>query len=238
VQWAYVQLHRARLARYRRQGLIVGDNFVSYAPLYISDPYVVRIGHDVSIAPNVHFVTHDAAGWHLARIGASETSSSIRPIVIHDDCGIGYGAIILPGVSIGPRSIVGAGSVVRSDVPPDTVVLGNPARVATSLSGLTRRLEAGRAEVGEFLRGFLLRRWPGRFGPHELTDERALDSSGLGLDSVEMVEVVLECEERYGVRLPEELLTSVRLTIGGLIDLTASSELRSLPDLAVEQGGA
>jgi len=51
-----------------------------------------------------------------------------RPIVIEDDVWIGAGTIILPGRRIGTGSIVGAGSVVASDVPPYTVVAGNPAR--------------------------------------------------------------------------------------------------------------
>jgi acetyltransferase-like isoleucine patch superfamily enzyme len=49
-------------------------------------------------------------------------------VVIRDNCYIGYGTIVLPGVTIGPDSIVGAGSVVTRDVPPRTVVAGVPAR--------------------------------------------------------------------------------------------------------------
>jgi acetyltransferase-like isoleucine patch superfamily enzyme len=58
----------------------------------------------------------------------------IRPIVIGDDVWIGAGAVILKGVTIGPRSIVGAGAVVAKDVPPDAVVVGNPARVVKHLA--------------------------------------------------------------------------------------------------------
>lgn len=55
-----------------------------------------------------------------------------RPIVIEDDVWVGAGTIVLPGVRIGTGSIVGAGSVVTNDVPPRTVVAGNPARVVRS----------------------------------------------------------------------------------------------------------
>lgn len=55
------------------------------------------------------------------------------PVCIEDDCFIGARAIVLKGVTIGARSIVGAGSVVVRDVPADTVVAGNPARVIKAL---------------------------------------------------------------------------------------------------------
>ena len=51
-----------------------------------------------------------------------------KPISIGDGVWIGAAALILPGITIGERSIVGAGSVVTRDVPPYTIVAGNPAR--------------------------------------------------------------------------------------------------------------
>ena len=52
-----------------------------------------------------------------------------RPVRIDDDAWIGFGAIILPGVHIGARSIIGAKSVVTEDIPPDVIAAGNPARI-------------------------------------------------------------------------------------------------------------
>lgn len=52
-----------------------------------------------------------------------------KEVVIEDGCDIGIGSIILPGVKIGEGSIVGAGAVVTKDVPPYSVVVGNPARI-------------------------------------------------------------------------------------------------------------
>lgn len=54
---------------------------------------------------------------------------SIRPVTIKDDVWIGYGAIILPGVTIGKEAVVGAGAVVTTDVPDGACVAGNPAKV-------------------------------------------------------------------------------------------------------------
>lgn len=83
--------------------------------------YRIRLGNDVYVAPNVAFY----AGGHdltdLSQITGGE-------IVVGNGVWIGAGAIILPGVTINDHCVVGAGSVVTRDVPPNTVVAGNPAR--------------------------------------------------------------------------------------------------------------
>ncbi|HJU04769.1 MAG TPA: NAD(P)H-binding protein [Nitrospiraceae bacterium] len=74
------------------------------------------------------------------------------PIRIGNDVWIGGGAIILPGVTIGDGSVVGAGSVVVHDVPPASVVVGNPARIVRTLNGgkdrLSRRFTMNIALIG------------------------------------------------------------------------------------------
>lgn len=57
----------------------------------------------------------------------------IAPVIIEDNCWIGANAILLPGVTIGRCSVVGAGSVVTKDVPPYSVVVGSPARVIKTM---------------------------------------------------------------------------------------------------------
>ena len=61
-----------------------------------------------------------------------------------DNCVVGMRAILLPGVTIGPDSIVGAGSVVTRDVPPRTVAAGVPARVLCTLDEYAERYRASR----------------------------------------------------------------------------------------------
>jgi len=58
--------------------------------------------------------------------------ATLGPVVIEDDVWIASGAIILPGVSIGKGSVIGAGSVVTRDVPPYSIAAGNPARIIRS----------------------------------------------------------------------------------------------------------
>jgi hypothetical protein len=66
---------------------------------------------------------------------------SVGPIDIRDNCFIGYGAIIMPRVTIGPDSVVAAGAVVVKDVPPGVVVGGNPAKVICTLEELLTKVE-------------------------------------------------------------------------------------------------
>jgi maltose O-acetyltransferase len=90
----------------------------------------ITIGSHILIGPNVQLLTSGHP------IEAAERMSAItlaKPIVIGDQVWIGGGAIVLGGVTIGDRSVVGAGSVVTRDVPADTVVAGNPARVLRAI---------------------------------------------------------------------------------------------------------
>ncbi len=62
-------------------------------------------------------------------ICARDAEGRRRDVRIEANCFIGGGALVLPGVTVGPNSIVGAGAVVFEDVPPFAVVVGNPARI-------------------------------------------------------------------------------------------------------------
>jgi acetyltransferase-like isoleucine patch superfamily enzyme len=81
-------------------------------------PPGIHIGEHTYITNNVTILTHDHASsqWELHT-------------VIGDRCFIGNHVIILPGLTIGSEVIVGAGSVVTKDVPPNCIVVGNPARI-------------------------------------------------------------------------------------------------------------
>lgn len=117
---------------FRKQGADVGSNNRILINNIGDEPYLIKIGNHCTISTEVALVTHDGGTWvftdeiaHLQKLG---------PIKILDNCFIGYRATILPNVTIGPNSIVGACSVVTKDVPPETVVAGNPAKAICSLS--------------------------------------------------------------------------------------------------------
>ena len=99
--------------------------FINYHCVFL-DCAPIEIGHDVQIGPSVQLYT---AQHPLDPVVRRSGLESARPIRVGHDVWIGGGAVVLPGVTIGARSVVGAGAVVVRDVSPGTVVVGNPARV-------------------------------------------------------------------------------------------------------------
>jgi maltose O-acetyltransferase len=110
--------------------ITVGSGTFANYGLTALDVAPITIGNDVQIGPNVQLLTPthplDAA-QRRAKLEAAE------PIVIEDNVWLGGGAIVLPGVTIGMNSVIGAGSVVTKDVPPNVVAVGNPAKVIRHL---------------------------------------------------------------------------------------------------------
>lgn len=94
--------------------------------MFGSEPYLINIGNNVTIAEDVKFITHDG-GVCIFREDIA-CLNVFGMIQIKDNCFIGVNSILLPDIVIGPNSVVGAGSVVTKDVPPNTVVGGVPAK--------------------------------------------------------------------------------------------------------------
>jgi acetyltransferase-like isoleucine patch superfamily enzyme len=88
------------------------------------------IADDVMIGPNVSLIT----SGHPIPPSQRRSAVVAKPIVIAQNVWIGAGAIILGGVTVGANSVVAAGAVVTKDVPPNTLVGGNPARVIRSIA--------------------------------------------------------------------------------------------------------
>jgi acetyltransferase-like isoleucine patch superfamily enzyme len=89
----------------------------------------ISIGDDVMIGPNVSIIT----SGHPVEPSQRRASVVAKPIVIERNVWIAAGATIVGGVTVGENSVVAAGSVVTRDVPPNTLVGGNPARVIRSI---------------------------------------------------------------------------------------------------------
>ncbi|MDR5858905.1 sugar O-acetyltransferase [Halomonas eurihalina] len=104
----------------------LGENVFFNFNCVVLDVAPVTIGDNVLLGPGVQLYTATHPLDAKTRRSGQEAG---RPIAIGDDCWLGGGAIINPGVSVGPRSVIGAGSVVTSDIPADVFAAGNPCRV-------------------------------------------------------------------------------------------------------------
>ena len=97
----------------------------------VLDVMPVVIGDHVLIGPAVQIYT---ATHPLDAVERRSGVESARPVTIGNDVWIGGGAILCPGVSIGDRSVIGAGSVVTRSIPADVVAAGNPCRVLRAIA--------------------------------------------------------------------------------------------------------
>jgi maltose O-acetyltransferase len=103
----------------------IGENFYANTGCIILDAASVSFGKNCMLGPNVNIYT--STHPMDAELRAKHLEASM-PITIGDDVWIGGNATILPGVTIGDRAVIGAGSVVTRNIENDTVVAGNPAR--------------------------------------------------------------------------------------------------------------
>lgn len=108
----------------------LGDGFYANHNCVILDGAPVTIGAGVLLGPGCCLSTAGHAMDPAQRRAGLETA---RPIVIGDNVWLGAGVLVLPGVTIGENSVIGAGSVVNRDVPANVVAAGNPCRVLRDL---------------------------------------------------------------------------------------------------------
>jgi acetyltransferase-like isoleucine patch superfamily enzyme len=131
-------------------GKKLDDSFVLIPPFYTTGGSDIRVGRnvfvnqnctfydlggldiadDVMIGPNVSIITSS----HPIEPSQRRNGVIAKPIVIERNVWIAAGATIIGGVTVGENSIIAAGSVVTRDVPPNTLVGGNPARVIRSIA--------------------------------------------------------------------------------------------------------
>ena len=114
------------------EGLELGRGTYIGRGVYIDPghPWLISIGDESGLSPGVVVMVHDASmRRHMG-------FTRIARVVIGKRVFVGAGAIILPGSRIGDDSIVGAGAVVRGDVPPGSLVVGNPAKVVADVESV------------------------------------------------------------------------------------------------------
>lgn len=118
------------LKKLMKNGLIVGKNFSKQSGCFIDPtfPFLIEIGDNVTFSKNVVLLSHDSSTKRELDY------SKIGKIYIGDNCFVGANAVILPNVVIGKNVIIGAGTVVNRDVPENSVVFGNPAKILCNTS--------------------------------------------------------------------------------------------------------
>ena len=115
-------------------------------PNFGSEPYLITIGDKTTVSFDVAFVTHDAATRVLRNLpGRNPETVIYGPIKVGRNCFIGCRSVILPNVTIGDNTIIGAGSVVNRDIPSGVVAAGVPCKVICTIE------EYEKKHKGEFL---------------------------------------------------------------------------------------
>lgn len=118
------------------ENIIFGNNCEVNMNCTFLDDNIIRIGDNALIAPNVQIYTAFHPTHAMDRFGPLKEDGSFffcktrtAPVVIGDNCWIGGGTVILPGVTIGNNVVIGAGSVVTKDIPDHVIACGNPCRI-------------------------------------------------------------------------------------------------------------
>ena len=108
------------------ENIFIGNNVFFNLNCMIIDNNKVEIGDNAMLGPNVQIYT---AAHPLEAESRNQGWEVTKPVTINNSVWIGGSAILLPGVTIGEKSVIGAGAVVTRDVPSNVVVAGNPARI-------------------------------------------------------------------------------------------------------------
>jgi len=108
------------------QGLQLGADTHISRPIYIDQlhPWLITIEDHVTIGPYVAIITHDTS------LVQHTGQTRLGRVILGKRVYVGVGAILLPGTIVGEDSVIGAGAVVHGQVPPESLALGNPAKIS------------------------------------------------------------------------------------------------------------
>lgn len=137
----------------QKKGLKIGKNFSKQQGCFI-DPshcFLIEIGNNVTFSMRVTLLAHDASCKNLIHY------AKIGKITIEDNVFVGANVTILPNVTVGANSIIGAGSIITKDVPENSVVAGNPAKVIMTTERYQEKLKEKMNQSKEFSSEYTMR---------------------------------------------------------------------------------
>ena len=153
-EWLYRLRGEYTTEKLIEMGMVVGKNFGRLNGV-ILDPshcWLITIGDNVTMAPRVHILAHDASTKTF--LGYTK----IGRVTIGDHVFIGAESVVLPGVTIGNNVIIGANSTVTKDVPDNVVVAGTPAKVICTLEEYLAKEKARMETAPVYDESYTLRR--------------------------------------------------------------------------------
>jgi acetyltransferase-like isoleucine patch superfamily enzyme len=130
-------------------GIKLGKNVRFYGinpGMFSTEPWLISIGNNVYITNGCQFITHDG-GTLILRDEVPDLELT-APISIGSNVYIGLNVTIMPGVKIGNRVIIGAGSIVAKDIPDNSVAVGVPARVIKSVDEYLEKAKERSLKLG------------------------------------------------------------------------------------------
>ena len=210
---------------------------------------VLLLGHDA-----VHKVLNNMYDENDNKIPVTKSvKRRAEGIEIFNNVQIGANSIVCPGVQIGPNAIVSAGSVVTKDVPPDTIVAGNPARIVGSFSVIERMRRGEIADTGDvviessedknidLIEKEVIRILEEHIDGIDIRTETAIVDDKL-IDSLGLISVVTALEENFRFKIPFQVINASNFNsarkIAALISNLTSYEpaSRSAGTLSVAKG--
>ncbi len=149
-----------------KRGLDMGKNIQIEGNIHI-DPshcFLIRIEDNCFFGPDVHIFAHEAGPFRYLGI------TKLAKVTIKENSGLGLAAVVMPGVTIGPNSIVGAYSVVTRDVPPNSIAVGNPVKIVASMDDYLERHAKDEKKYRTFHESQYNIRWISSKGRKEMLD--------------------------------------------------------------------
>ncbi len=147
---AYAKLNPIKYAQ--KIGVHMGKDVHLYGnpyKMFGTEPWAITLGNHVHITDGVRFVNHD--GGTLVFRDRIPDLEITKKISVGDYVYIGIQALIMPGVKIGNRCIIGAGAIVTHDIPDNSVAVGVPARVIKTADEYFEKIQKESLHVGHLV---------------------------------------------------------------------------------------